>query len=60
MSLRELMVEEIKRNGWLDYEYENRKGQTDVAAYTKWLAALSDEDFLAAYNRVRDAESKLD
>ena len=69
-NLRELMFDEIKRNGWLDYEFKSQRPGPGLRrrfvdrflpdAYAAWLGTLSDEEFLAAYNRVRDAERELD
>jgi hypothetical protein len=62
-TLREKMKEEIFRNGWLDYLFHQHKDELKTAApdkYAAWLDALDDDDFLAAYNRVREAERSLD
>ena len=61
-TLRQLMTEEIMGYGWLDYEYKrihlNERPTPEI--YTIWLDTLSDEDFLFAYNRVREAIDRLD
>ena len=65
-TMRLLIIEGIKRSGWLDYEFwrdHSHQGNTEqekIEAYVGWLQTLSDEDLLAAYDRVQDAESKLD
>jgi hypothetical protein len=43
-------------DSWQDYQ--NRK--RDPVAYAKWLETLDDGDLLAAYDRVREAEMRLD
>lgn len=68
--MRNLIISIIKNDGWLDYnwdhcspmdswqDYQNRK--RDPVAYAKWLETLDDGDLLAAYDRVREAEMRLD
>jgi hypothetical protein len=65
MGLRELMTDGIKGCAWLDYEYlhetgKSRQSSDKDSVYVKYLNSLSDEDFLATYNRVQQAERELD
>ena len=56
MTLREIMTKRIRNDGWLDYDYRHKR---EDLSYETWLSNLSDEDFLDAYNRVKEAESHL-
>lgn len=56
------MTNEIKGYAWLDYIFRvtrgGDRGNKDV--YLEYLRALSDDDFLLAYNLVREAYLTLD
>ena len=61
IALRDLMIQEIKDYGWLDYAYERGDDNAkDYQNYAHWLEHLDAEEFLAAYNRVRDRQATLD
>ncbi len=54
--LRELMIKRIEYHGGFDYCFE--RGDDNAKAfktYAKWLESLSDDDFLDAYDRTREA-----
>lgn len=61
--MRELIISKIKEDGWLDYSFVSGDGQdappedTSSKTYSSWLIKLSDEELLAAFVRVHDAES---
>lgn len=63
--MRELIISKIKNSGWLDcwgrddnaFALLRPKG---FATYEDWLKSLDDEDVLAAYVRVHEAEQQLD
>jgi hypothetical protein len=57
------MKEELNGYGWLDHEFFDCVGKRkskDPDVYSKWLDALNDSDFLAAYNRVTQRIRELD
>lgn len=56
-TLRDLMIDRIKRYGWLDYDYAGEKSELK---YLDWLTSLSDDEFLSAYDRVQILEGELD
>ena len=75
MSLREIMTEQIKHYGYLDFDFTpikspdkkqiGREGwiklaEDNLAKYLAYLAEKDEEDFLAIYNRVREAINALD
>lgn len=60
-ELRKLMTDEIADGDWLDYAF--KRGDNNAISfktYQEYLASLDAYDFLATYNRVRDAEQNLD
>lgn len=68
-NLRQLMTKEIRTYGWLDYCYKRGDDKADTFKgqsgdewqdYENWLNTLEDDDFLATYNRTREAEGNLD
>ena len=59
--MRDIIINQIKNNGWMDYAF--KRGDDDAVKfrnYKEWLGHLSDEDLLAAYDRVQDFERNLD
>lgn len=60
-NLREIMTKEISFYSWLDYSY--KRGDYDAKqypTYESWLNSLSDQEFLASYNEVRERIFELD
>ena len=62
MNLRELIIDQIKCGGWLDYNFtlQENWGHKDRARYLEYLHGLDDADLLSAYDRVHRAEDNLD
>lgn len=61
-TLREIMTDQHRQSGWLDFSftYGDRNAKSFNGDYVAWLNSLDDDEFLDAYNRVREAESNLD
>lgn len=54
--MRELIIANIEQDGALDYVFECAKAKDKLSmSYAEWLAELSDEAVLAAYDRVQRA-----
>lgn len=64
--MRELIINTIKHYAFNDYIWKyqivnNDKTKImDTVGYEAWLNSLDDEDLLAAYDRVREANAQLD
>jgi hypothetical protein len=56
LTLRQMMTETIKHYGFQDYHWKSIPDH-DNDLYRDWLNDLSDEEFLDAYNRVRDSKN---
>lgn len=64
--MRDLIIKRIRLDGWLDYCFKRGDDAdappktTGPEEYEAWLRKLSDEELLAAYDRVQAMEHDMD
>jgi hypothetical protein len=59
--MRKLIIDLISGSGCWDYCFKRGDDKaSNFSTYKEWLESLSDEDILAAYDRVKEVINNLD
>lgn len=60
-SLKDLMIQQIEGYGSFDFYFERGDNNArSFTSYKEWLHSLSNENFLRAYNSIKEVINNLD